>query len=169
MNIFEVLKRDHRSLSALLRRLGDTTERSCASRATLLRRARESFETHARAEEHVVYSALRDVMPAHQLILEGDEQHRLATRLFVELEQIDADDERWHARFKLLVNVLDDHIEQEERQLFPLARKLLMQTEQLELARQMGAAVRNVRVLRKRNPGRRQLALVGYGPLRARA
>lgn len=131
--IFSLLIKDHRALSSLLERIEKTTERGRKSRRVLIAKAHDDFEKHARAEERVLYESLRDLKPVHELILEADEEHGLARRLFDDLKRVDVADERWLAKFKVLKESIEHHVEEEEDEMFPKARKVLPLGEQRAL------------------------------------
>lgn len=140
MTIFSLLIKDHRRLSAVLERIEKTTERAGKTRRALIAKARTEFEVHARAEESVLYEAVRDAKPTHASILEADEEHALVRMLFDELKRVSFDDERWLAKFKVLKESIEHHIEEEEDELFPKARKVLSPAEQRSLGEKFAQA-----------------------------
>lgn len=59
------------------------------------------------------------------LVLEGIEEHRVADFMIERVQEADPGDERFEARFTVLVESVEHHIKEEEKTLFPESRKLL--------------------------------------------
>ncbi|HEV7682428.1 MAG TPA: hemerythrin domain-containing protein, partial [Pyrinomonadaceae bacterium] len=64
--------------------------------------------------------------------LEAFEEHRLVKQLLGELDKMDKGEEQWTARFTVLKENVEHHVEEEEGEMFPKARKVLS-TEQAEI------------------------------------
>ena len=133
MNLFDVLKRDHCALLDLLRRAGRTSVRARAARTELLAKARTAFDALAEVKEAEFLPALRSECTAGEK--SGDEsiEWRLfgsadelaqARRLFDELRDTDPGDRRWIVRLSLLEEHVERHIAADQRELYPLAKRL---------------------------------------------
>ena len=125
MDIYEVLKKDHRLVKELLKKLEKTDENSGDERIELLTELKENLLPHARAEEQVLYEALKDsdVKKADDVAYEGYEEHAVADHLIQELEGTKTEDKRWGALMVVLKENLEHHIEEEEGEFFKKARK----------------------------------------------
>jgi hypothetical protein len=86
---------------------------------------------HELVEEKVLYPALKPHREAREIVLEGYQEHHVADVLVGELERLAPDDERWGAKFKVLKENIEHHIEEEEGDMFKTARSVLGR-EQLE-------------------------------------
>jgi len=136
MDIFTVIKKEHRAVQALLKDLTETTERAVKKRTTLLREIAQELVSHNHAEEMVFYPKLNSDREERVLIFEAKDEHTLGAATLQELEQLDCATEEWAAKAKVLKDLVDHHIEEEEGEIHPLAKKLLSKDEALELATQ---------------------------------
>jgi hemerythrin-like domain-containing protein len=82
---------------------------------------------HIKAEEKVFYKQMKQAADEDQAprVLEGYEEHRLTRKALKRLKKADVDDPKWEARCKVLKELIEHHIEEEESELFDLARNLL--------------------------------------------
>ena len=126
-----LLEADHRRFEDLLKQGEDTTERAVTERSRLLDTLTAELKVHELIEEKVLYPALKPHAEARDIVLEGFEEHHVADVLVTELHQLTADNERWGAKFKVLQESLEHHIEEEESKMFPAARQALTR-EQLQ-------------------------------------
>jgi hemerythrin-like domain-containing protein len=133
----EVLEREHRRFEELLKQGEETTERARASRRALLDTLTAELNTHELMEERVLYPALESHPEAHDVVLEGYQEHHVADLIVNELHEVATDDEAWGAKFKVLKESLEHHIEEEEGQMFRLARGIFSREELRGLAGRM--------------------------------
>ena len=135
MNIFEALRISHVTQRALVDRLiatqGDTLERR-----SIFRSLKRELAAHAAAEERFFYQPLI----AHDMLQElspgGIAEHHQMDRLIETLELTDRSSLAWLVRAKALHDQIHQHLEVEERSLFPLAGRVFNDNEMLSLARQ---------------------------------
>ena len=127
----EMLERDHRRFEELFEKGEKTTERAGKRRVSLLATLKAELEAHELVEEKVLYPALKPHRDARDIVLEGYQEHHVADVLVRELERLSTDDERWGAKFKVLKENIEHHIEEEEGDMFKTARSVL-DREQLE-------------------------------------
>lgn len=136
-----LLEADHRRFEDLLKQGQDTTERAIQERSRLLDTLTAELKVHELIEEKVLYPALKPHAEARDIVLEGFEEHHVADVLVTELHQLTADNERWGAKFKVLQESLEHHIEEEESKMFPAARQALTREE----LQQLGARMREMK------------------------
>ena len=134
--IYDLLKRDHESVTELLRRV--KAARGDEARDLLAELARE-VTAHARAEEAVFYGHLLHNERTRARILESLQDHEQIDARLGELALMQPHDERWSARLDVLSEDLGQHIDEEENQLFPLARQILSDREAVEFGRRFAA------------------------------
>lgn len=120
-----MLKRDHRKLEELFEQGEKTSTRSRRQRIELLRRIAAELEAHESIEEKVFYPALKRHAKARDIVLEGYQEHHVADILVEELHALPPSDERWAAKFKVLKENIEHHIEEEEGEMFRTARAVL--------------------------------------------
>jgi hemerythrin-like domain-containing protein len=132
-----LLERDHRRVEDLLKRGEDTTERAAQGRTALLETLGAELTVHEMIEEKVLYPALKAHPEGKDLALEGYQEHHVADLLIKELHDLAKDDERWGAKFKVLKENLEHHIQEEEGPMFRTARGLFSREELQALGAKM--------------------------------
>jgi hemerythrin superfamily protein len=90
---------------------------------------------HARAEEKTIYAlfrirALEEDKEMLDLANEGYEEHLVADGLIENLKTLSTDDERWIPMFKVLKDILEHHIHEEESEIFKECKKVFSKEEQ---------------------------------------
>jgi hemerythrin-like domain-containing protein len=117
-----ILEADHRRLEDLLKRGEDTTERAVATRGELLVTITAELNAHELIEEQILYPALKAHPEARDIVLEGVQEHHVADLLVKELHELSRSDEQWGAKFKVLKENIEHHIQEEEGPMFRTAR-----------------------------------------------
>jgi hemerythrin-like domain-containing protein len=79
---------------------------------------------HERIEEEIFYPALKEHPKAREIVLEGYEEHHVVDEIMGELEATDVTDETWSAKFKVMKENIEHHIEEEEGDMFKQARQV---------------------------------------------
>ena len=119
-DVLEMLKTDHRHVQDLFTRFEDADKRSKASIAD---EALTALEVHAALEDELIYPAFAEVLDDEELINEAREEHHVAKLLMKELRKMDAGDEGFDTKFKVLGELVSHHIEEEEGEVFPQAQE----------------------------------------------
>ena len=135
----KLLENDHRRLEALLRQGEETSAGATATRTRLLDTLTAELLVHEDLEEKLLYPALKVHAEAKEIVLEGYQEHHVADVLLKELHALAADDERWGAKFKVLKENLEHHIEEEEGEMFRIARSVLPRDAREQLGERMQA------------------------------
>jgi len=124
MDAVKLLKTDHEKMRSLLKDGESTRENDRKARRLVFLRLRDDLLIHERMEEDVLYPALKSHPKARDIVLEGYEEHHVADLIVGELEETDYSDERWPAKWKVLKESLEHHMEEEESDMFPKAKKI---------------------------------------------
>jgi len=140
MDAFKLLKSDHEKVAGILEKLEGTTERALKTREELFTRLKTELDIHAGIEEKIFYPVLEKAEESRDITLEAFEEHRLVKQLLGELEAEVKDDERWTAKFTVLKEQIEHHVEEEEGEMFKKARKVLSEEEIEELGTRMEKA-----------------------------
>jgi len=101
----------------------------------LFAQLREELELHAYAEERVWYPALQEAEGTQELVEEALDDHELVQDLLDELAASRLDDEAWSEKLKVLEEHVEDHVEEEESDIFDVALQLFSAEQAAELAR----------------------------------
>jgi hypothetical protein len=135
----ELLEAEHRRFEQLLAQGEETTDRARKTRRELLTTLTDALNAHELMEEKVLYPALQSHPQARDIVLEGYEEHHVADLIVKELHEVATDDEAWGAKFKVLKENIEHHIEEEEGEMFRTARGIFSRDELRELAERMRA------------------------------
>ena len=134
-----LLETDHRRFEDLLKKGEETTERGVKRRAQVLDALTATLNVHEVIEERILYPALKPHPEAHEIVLEGYQEHHVADLVVKELQKLARDDEQWGAKFKVLKENIEHHIKEEEREMFRIARDVLSHDELHDLGARMKA------------------------------
>jgi hemerythrin superfamily protein len=119
-DVFEMLKTDHRQVQDLFTRFEDADKRT---RASIAEETLTALEVHAALEEELVYPAIAEVIDDEETVNEAKEEHHVAKLLIKELHKMDAGNEAFATKFKVLGELVSHHIEEEEGEIFPQAQE----------------------------------------------
>lgn len=139
MNAISLLKDDHKTLKKIMADIDGTTERGLKTREELLAKMKAELTIHERIEEEVLYPAMREHKKAKDIVLEAYEEHHAVDTLLDELESVPFDDETWAAKFTVIKENIEHHIEEEEGEMFDKARQIFDDAELAELGERMKA------------------------------
>jgi len=129
MNAFTLLKDDHKKVAGILEKIDGTTERAAKGREELFSQLKNELDVHTRIEETILYPALEEYEETRDIALEAYEEHAIVKQLLDELESAPKDDETWTAKFTVLKENIENHVEEEEGEMFVKARKVLSEDE----------------------------------------
>ena len=129
MDVFALLKADHERVAEMMQKIEETTERAVKGRTETFTRLKTELDLHAMIEEEILYPALEDTEEAREITLEAYEEHRLVKQLLAELEAEPKDTEEWTAKFTVLKENIEHHVEEEEGEMFKKAREALSEEE----------------------------------------
>jgi hemerythrin-like domain-containing protein len=121
MDIIELLKRQHEEVRDLLERMiaGDDPRESRA----LLGQVSTALRLHMVIEEKLVYPAAARAFAGdeddEETVLEAYEEHSVARQCLETLEATAPNDKRFVVRAKIVKEILEKHIEEEENELLP--------------------------------------------------
>jgi hypothetical protein len=139
MNALKLLKQDHDQVKSMLSDLESTTERAEKTRTEGLATLKAELEVHEAIEEEIFYPALKDHPKTKDLALEGYEEHHVVDMVMAEIEGVEPSDETWMAKFTVMKENLEHHIEEEEGEMFDQAEKVFDDDELEELGDRMQA------------------------------
>jgi hemerythrin-like domain-containing protein len=137
MDALSLLKRDHDEVKKLLEKLESTTERGVKTREDQFTRLKADMEVHESIEEEIFYPRLRENAKTKEIALEGYQEHHVVDLVMAELTSTSVDSEVWGAKFTVMKENIEHHIEEEEGEMFKLARQVLDEGELEELGQRM--------------------------------
>ena len=138
-NAIELLENDHKKVKKLLEQGDDTTENAVKARTELFAKIKREMEIHEAIEEEIFYPALKEHPKAKEIVLEGYEEHHVVDQIMGELGDTAVEDERWGAKFSVMKENIEHHIEEEEDEMFKKARDVFSSDELDALGEKMEA------------------------------
>ena len=148
MNAIQLLKEDHKKVRKLLSELAETTPRGVKTRTELLEKIATELRVHTKIEEEIFYPALKAAAKNRDdetMYFEALEEHRAAGELVLpDLEKTDVASDKFSGRAKVLKELVEHHADEEEKEMFPRARKLLSAAELEALGARMAARKREL-------------------------
>ena len=139
MNGMTLLKEDHQKVKKMLAELESTTERGVKTREELFTRLKQELVVHEAIEEEIFYPALKEHPKTKEIALEGYEEHHVVDTVMAEIESVAYDDEKWGAKFTVMKENLEHHIEEEEGEMFKRAKQVFDEDELNQLGESMKA------------------------------
>ena len=139
MDAMSLLKEDHRKVKKILAELESTTERGVKTREELFTKVKQELVVHEAIEEEIFYPALKEHPKTKDIALEAYEEHHVVDTVMAEIEGVAYDDEKWGAKFTVMKENLEHHIEEEEGEMFKQAKQVFDQDELTQLGESMKA------------------------------
>ena len=139
MDAMSLLKEDHRNVKKMLAELESTTERGVKTREDLFTKVKQELVVHEAIEEEIFYPALKEHPKTKEIALEGYEEHHVVDTVMAEIEGVAYDDEKWRAKFTVMKENLEHHIEEEEGEMFKQAKQVFDGDELAQLGESMMA------------------------------
>ena len=143
MNAIQLLKEDHKKVRALLAELEATTPRGVKKRTQLLATIAKELRVHTKLEEEIFYPAFKaagEKSDDDKMYFEALEEHRAAGDLVLpDLLKTNPSTEQFSGRSKVLKELVEHHADEEEKEMFPRAKKLFSKDELAELGSRLEA------------------------------
>ena len=140
MNAIDLLKADHEKVKAILTQLSESTDRAVKKRTDLLDKLEMEISIHTQLEEQILYPAFKAAggKDEAEMYYEAKEEHRTVDSLVLpDLKKTDPTTPEFAGRVKVVKELLEHHIEEEETEMFPQAKKLLGKEKLDQLGEQM--------------------------------
>jgi hemerythrin superfamily protein len=127
MDAIDMLKADHKKVKALFRQYEAAGDRAYQKKKGIAEEVFTEIMVHSTLEEELFYPAVKEQTDkaGRDLVAESIEEHHLVSTLIKEMKALDPKDERYDAKFSVLMENVEHHIEEEEDELFPEAEDVL--------------------------------------------
>jgi len=132
----EALKTEHAMALAIFDKMEATDDSQTTARSHLLAKLKYALSKHAIQEEMVIYPALRQANSAHEADHLGDDHGYVKTYLY-ELETKAKDSPEWLARVRDFRAMIEEHMREEEDDIFPRFREQLSDDQNAKLTTRM--------------------------------
>jgi hemerythrin superfamily protein len=146
-NAIEMLESQHREVEDLFEKLEKAGRGE--RKQKLFTQIADKLAIHASIEEAEFYPAVK-AKRTEDILLESLEEHLGIKRVLSDLIDLDADDDTFDAKAKVLQEQVEHHVEEEEGDLFPKVKKIFDEETLVAIAQQM--AQLQEELLAKGNP-----------------
>jgi hemerythrin-like domain-containing protein len=138
MDVFDIIREDHQAVQKILNDMQETSSRATQRRQEDVTKFTQLIEPHMMAEEEVFYPQARErgESKLREHVIEAYDEHRIAKMVLAELQKMSPQDEAWLPKAKVLKDLIEHHIEEEEGELFEEARKALNQQQIQQITQQ---------------------------------
>jgi hemerythrin superfamily protein len=120
MNATKLLKEQHDEVKELFEQFEKAKD--AGTKELLFEQIADNLAAHAEIEEKIFYPAVY-VGDLKETLTEAVEEHLSAKRVIADLLKMDAADENFDAKVKVLQEQIEHHVEEEEGELFPKVNK----------------------------------------------
>ena len=145
-DILDTLHAEHEEVQDLLKELNDSE--SAAEQKALVARIKQALIPHSKAEEQVVYDRVAVLKGEKPKVdsAEGYTEHALASATLKSLDTLAANTPEFKANAKVLKELLDHHIKEEERSIWAEVKDNFSDDQREQMNREFLAAKKTVRV-----------------------
>ena len=147
LNPMTMLKQDHQKVKELLSQLAETTGRGVKKRQQLAAQIEQELRVHMILEEEIFYPRFREAAESQdgeKMYFEATEEHHAARVVLKDLLATDPSTPNFAGTAKVLKELVEHHADEEEKEMFPRARKLLGAAALAELGERMQARKREL-------------------------
>jgi hemerythrin superfamily protein len=136
MDAIELLKQQHREVEELFEKFEKASAGAGKSLMDLFARIADNLAAHATIEEKLFYPSVY-VGPTADKLQEAVEEHLAAKRVIADLLDMNPSDAQFKAKMKVLQELVEHHVKEEERELFKNVKKLMTREELATIGEQM--------------------------------
>ncbi|MGZ3768755.1 MAG: hemerythrin domain-containing protein [Bdellovibrio sp.] len=141
MEIYDVLKKDHQEVKKLLNEIEKYLDEERFDEAQdLFDTVKTEIIAHSKSEEEVFYQPLKAILKEkhdEELPWQGEQEHHVVSLLLNELARLELEEEEWKAKLKVVKELVEHHVEEEENEIFAVAKKTFSHEEAEEIAANM--------------------------------
>ena len=134
MQALDLLIADHNRVRGLFAQFKEAHDNDdTATMSAVAVKIFEDLDVHTTIEEEIFYPEVHDTTEdTAETVDEGVQEHHVVKVLMAELGQIEAGSDEWVAKMTVLIENVEHHAEEEEKELFPpLRRPLAGQLEEM--------------------------------------
>ena len=128
-----LLAKDHKDVKALFKRYEKLSkaEADGSERQELAEQICRMLTVHAQIEEEIFYPAVREAEVDEDLLDEAEVEHASAKDLIAQIQSMSPEDDLYDAKVTVLGEYINHHVQEEEGQMFPKARRAKVDLEGL--------------------------------------
>lgn len=116
------LMADHRKVEDLFKQY-EKAKADPAKKQAIFQQINMELKVHTTIEEEIFYPASRPFVGDEEIVNEAEVEHASAKDLMAQLEGMKPEDPYFDAKVKVLSEMIEHHVEEEETEYFPECRK----------------------------------------------
>ena len=118
-----ILEADHRKVEALFKEYEALGDRAVVTKKKIADQICAELTVHAQVEEEVFYPAVRKPIKDGDLVDEAIVEHASAKELIAQISAMSPEEDLYDAKVKVLSELIEHHVGEEEDEMFPKVRK----------------------------------------------
>ena len=126
-----LLKSDHHRVKKLFEQFESEKDNDRSGLEELVSEICLELTVHTQVEEEIFYPAVRAEIDDDAMVDEAIVEHSSAKELIAQLSAMSADDEFFDAKVKVLSELVDHHVKEEEDDMFPKVKRANVDTDTL--------------------------------------
>ena len=123
MNAVDLLIEDHEYVRKSSRQFEKMDHEDKSAMKALVTQVCAALKVHMRVEEEIFYPGVRRKIDDEDLMHEAQIEHNSGKTLIRQLERMKPGDHRYAPTFTVLCEYIDHHAKEEEKEMFPKARR----------------------------------------------
>jgi len=139
-DVISLLKEDHKKVKALLEDMSTGEDSNAEELRELCEQVEHELKVHTEIEEKLVYPIFQsqaEDTEDHELFIEAAEEHQIVDLVIEHLKKADPGSPSFHARARVLEDLVRHHIKEEEKEMLPRLRKLVDEQQFEEIGARM--------------------------------
>jgi hemerythrin superfamily protein len=139
LSALDLLIADHNRVRGLFAQFKEAHESDdAATMSTVALKIFEDLEVHTTIEEEIFYPEVHDTDgDIAETVDEGVQEHHVVKLLMAEIKQMPDGDDDWVAKMQVLIENVEHHAEEEEKEMFPPLRSSLGSDQLEEMGRRL--------------------------------
>lgn len=126
-DVVKLLEADHKKVKKMFKEFEKSAKQGDeAAKVEIAMQICMELKVHTQVEEEIFYPALYEALDEHDLVDEAIVEHATAKDLIEQIESMVGSDDLYDAKVKVLSEYINHHVEEEEKEIFPKARKARM-------------------------------------------
>jgi hemerythrin superfamily protein len=127
-----LLTQQHREVEEMFERFEKMTDRAKVSKKKLADEICNALIMHTTIEEEIFYPATREASEdTEDMVDEAVVEHASAKDLIAQIMEMDPGDDLYDAKVKVLSELVEHHVEEEEKEMFPKTKQLKLDMQAL--------------------------------------
>jgi hemerythrin superfamily protein len=128
----ELLTQQHREVKEMFDRFENMTDRAKVSKKKLADEICNALIMHTTIEEEIFYPATREASEeTEDMVDEAVVEHASAKDLIAQIMEMDPGDDLYDAKVKVLGELVEHHVKEEEEEMFPKTKELKLDMQAL--------------------------------------